>query len=176
MKSLKIRTISLLTAATLILAACGGTQNQGGVFGKLLSGDPNSPEGQKRIDDALESSGVPPRERDTIWDLLRPGDDPNTTVAVNKYIWNASLDVLDFMPIETADPFSGVIVFGYGTPPGSRRAYRATVFVRDPALDARSLNVALATRGGPASVDTTRAIEDAILTRARQLRIRDRGL
>jgi len=48
--------------------------------------------------------------------------------------------------------------------------------VNDPALDARSLRVALATRGGPVSRETTRQIEDAILTRARQLRIRDSGL
>ena len=80
------------------------------------------------------------------------------------------------MPIESADPFTGVIVYGYGTPPGGRQAYRATVFVRDPALDARSLNVALVSRSGPASTETVRAIEDAILTRARELRVRDSRL
>ncbi|MEM9972096.1 MAG: DUF3576 domain-containing protein, partial [Pseudomonadota bacterium] len=56
------------------------------------------------------------------------------------------------------------------------RAYRATILVRDPALDARSLNLALATRGGPASPETARAVEDAILARARQLRQADLGL
>ncbi len=113
---------------------------------------------------------------ETIWDLFTNADNPNVTVEVNRYIWNAALDVLDFMPIEAADPFSGVIVYGYGTPPGSNRAYRATVFIRDPALDARSLNVALVSRSGPASTETVRAIEDAILTRARQLRVRDSNL
>ena len=78
------------------------------------------------------------------------------------------------MPIEAADPFSGVIVFGYGTPPGGGRAYRATVHVRDPALDARSLNVSLQSRGGSVSAGTVRAVEDAILARARQLRIADK--
>ena len=115
----------------------------------------------------------PPERRETIWDLFGGGADPNVTVAVNRYLWNASLDVLDFMPVESADPFSGVIVFGYGTPPGSGRAYRATVYVRDPALDARSLNVSILTRGGPAGLETQRAVEDAILTRARQLRLQD---
>jgi hypothetical protein len=116
------------------------------------------------------------RERDSIFDLLGGGPDGNVTVEVNKYIWNAALQVLDFMPVEAVDPFSGVIVMGYGTPPGSGRAYRATVYIQDPALDARSLNVALQTRGGPASAATVRAVEDAILTRARQLRIRDSRL
>jgi hypothetical protein len=109
----------------------------------------------------------------SVWDLFSNRDDPNVSVEVNKYLWNASLDVLNFMPIQSADPFSGILVMGFGTPPGGGRAYRATVLVRDPALDARSLSISLQTRGGPASVDTVRAIEDAIMTRARQLRIRD---
>ncbi len=108
-----------------------------------------------------------------IQDLFLNQDDPNTTIEVNKYLWNASLDILNFLPIQSADPFSGVIVTGFGTPPGGGRAYRATIFVQDPALEARSLNIALATRAGPASTETVRAVEDAILTRARQLRIRD---
>ncbi|MEM1428036.1 MAG: DUF3576 domain-containing protein [Pseudomonadota bacterium] len=112
-------------------------------------------------------------ERETIWDLFVNTDDPNITLEVNRYLWNASLDILSFLPVETVDPFSGVIVMGYGTPPGGGRAYRATVQVRDPALDARSLRVALATRSGPVDADTVRAVEDAILTRARQLRVAD---
>ncbi len=115
-------------------------------------------------------------DRETIWDLFSNVDDPNTTVEVNKYIWNASLDVLSFLPVEAADPFSGILVFGYGTPPGGGRAYKATVYVSDPALDARALNVSLYTRSGPASTEAVHAIEDAILTRARQLRIADGNL
>jgi len=98
---------------------------------------------------------------------------PDVTVEVNRYIWNASLDVLNFMPIESVDPFTGVIVFGFGTPPGGGQAYRGTVFVKDPALEARSLTVALQTRSGPVAAGTQRAVEDAILSRARQLRIAD---
>lgn len=60
------------------------------------------------------------------------------SVAVNRYLWAASLDVLNFLPIETVDPFTGVIVMGFGTPPGGNRAYRATIYITDPALDARS--------------------------------------
>lgn len=95
------------------------------------------------------------------------------TVAVNRYLWRASLDVLSFLPIQTVDPFTGVISTGFGTPPNGGRAYRATVLVQDPALDARSLKLALQTRNGPASPATVRAVEDAILTRARQLRVAD---
>lgn len=140
--------------AGAVLAACGG-----------LPASESEP-------DAL----VDDREGSTLADLFGVNDDPNVTLEVNRYLWQASMDVLDFLPIESADPFSGVLVMGYGTPPGGGRAYRATVFVQDPALDARSLKVALATRAGPADPDTVRAVEDAILTRARQLRVRDGGL
>jgi hypothetical protein len=98
------------------------------------------------------------------------------SVAVNRYLWYASLDVLSFLPVESADPFTGVITTGFGVPPGGSTAYRATIYVSDPALDARALNVALFTQGGAASAETVQAIEDAILSRARQLRIQDRGL
>ena len=99
------------------------------------------------------------------------------SVAVNRYLWYASLDVLSFLPVESADPFTGVIVTGYGVPPGGSAAYRATIYVSDPALDARALNVALFTRSGAAvAAGTAQAVEDAILSRARQLRMQDRRL
>jgi len=97
-------------------------------------------------------------------------------VAVNRYLWAASLDVLSFLPVQSADPFTGVITTGYGTPPGSGRAYRATVQVTDPAMDARSLSLSLLTRNGPVALETQQAVEDAILARARQLRIADGAL
>ena len=113
----------------------------------------------------------------TLRDLFGRSTDPNVTVEVNKYLWKASLDVLNFLPIESVDPFTGVIVTGYGTPPGGGRSVRATIYVQDPALDARSLKIAMQGRGGAAvSPETIRAVEDAILTRARQLRIQDTKL
>lgn len=115
-------------------------------------------------------------QRSSVFDIIGRQDNPNTTVEVNKYIWQASLEVLNFLPVESVDPFSGVISTGYGTPPGGGRAYRATIYVQDPALDARSLKVALQSRNGAVPNETVRAVEDAILTRARQLRIRDSKL
>ena len=121
---------------------------------------------------ALASEGD---SRSTIWDATNR-DLKTTPVKVNRYIWQASLEVLDFMPIETIDPFSGVIVMGYGTPPGGKTKYEATVLVTEPALDARTLRVSLRTPSGPADPETMRALEDAILSRARQLREADAQL
>ncbi|MBT8415525.1 MAG: DUF3576 domain-containing protein [Boseongicola sp.] len=145
-------------ALAVLLSGCG-------TFSNVFNQDPAQ----------NESFDVEEQET-TIWDLFGSRDDPNVTIEVNKYIWNATFDVLDFLPIQTADPFTGIIVTGFGTPPGGGTAYRATVFIRDPALEARSLNLALATRAGPAPTATVRAVEDAILTRARQLRIQDLNL
>lgn len=100
--------------------------------------------------------------------------------AANKYLWNASLETLSFLPLQQADPFSGLLVTGYGTAPGATRQYRATIYVTGPALDANSLKVALFRRAGgrdvPAATGTVREVENAILARARQLRIRDARL
>ena len=155
----------LMGLSLLSLSACA---TGGGLCGK--SGGKSG--GSARSQSAPVQTGREP-QGSKIWDLFSNTENPNTTVEVNKYLWDASLDVLNFLPLEAADPFTGIIVFGYGKPPGGGRAYKATVYISDPALDARSLRVALLTRSGPASTEATRAVEDAILTRARQLRIAD---
>jgi hypothetical protein len=157
MNTVKSMKIAAILVAAFAVSGCSG-QKIG--FGALSSGQSSVPQ---KVEEEQPS---------TIWDLFREQENDNV-IAVNKYIWTATIEVLDFLPIQTIDPFTGVIVTGYGTPPNGGRAYRATVLIDDPALDARSLTVALQTRGGAAPVATTRAVEDAILSRARQLRIQD---
>jgi hypothetical protein len=157
----------------LILSACGN----GGGF-NLFGGPPRIGASAERPQaGGGGGDGTDGDRSSTIWDLFSNADDPNTTVEVNKYLWNASLDVLNFLPIQSVDPFTGVIVTGLGTPPGGGRSYRATIYVQDPALDARSLKVSLVgSNGQPVAPETARAVEDAILTRARELRIQDSRL
>lgn len=161
----------VILCLALVLSGCGG-------FGNIIDSNdgPGESAAERAVREDLESTSAQNTRQSSFLDLFTNVDDPNTTIEVNKYLWNASLDILNFLPIQSADPFSGVIVTGYGTPPGGGRAYRATIFVRDPALEARSLNVALATRSGPVPTATVRAVEDAILTRARELRLRDLDL
>lgn len=173
---------AVIVLVSVSLSACGGGS---GVFGSGGSGIFGGGNNERRendnngfsrdYDSAARANAV--QRGSSIFDLFRNNEDPNVTLKVNKYLWNASLDVLNFMPIEAADPFTGTISMGYGSPQGGGRAYRATVYITDPALDARSLRVALQGSGGRAvATDTVRAIEDAILTRARQLRINDTRL
>ncbi|MGP9803233.1 DUF3576 domain-containing protein [Paracoccus sp. NSM] len=154
--------IARLTMATMLmagLAACGG----------------NGARNAATTEAALNEPDMRPAVRGTrIQDVFGLSEDVNATIGVNKYLWNASLEVLNFLPVQTVDPFTGVIQTGFGTPPGGGRAYRATIQISDPALDARSLRLSLQGQGGAAvEPGTVRAVEDAILTRARQLRLRD---
>ncbi|SNR65587.1 DUF3576 domain-containing protein [Puniceibacterium sediminis] len=155
--------LAILAVTLVALAGCGPR-------------DPNAPVVETRpaseiLDDEIyKERGAP---TSTIWDIFRDRGDSATVGSVNKYLWNASLEVLNFLPVQSVDPFTGVITTGYGKPPGGGREYRATIYVSDPALDARSLNLAMATRSGPVDAGTLRAVEDAILTRARQLRQQD---
>ena len=162
----------ILLALVASVAACGGGSNTFGLGAAQPAGasQPADPLGA-----AQAGAGLAPQQS-TIWDNFKGASNPSVTVQVNKYIWKAALEVLDFLPVESVDPFTGVIVTGYGVPPGGGKAYRATIYVQDGALDARSLHIALQTKGGGAvSADTVRIVEDAVLSRARQLRIADAG-
>jgi hypothetical protein len=165
-KILLIRPVAL--GLTLVaLAACGAPTQ---------SSNPGTQTARELDADGEEIRyGVVGEGSTSVWDAFRRSD-AEVQVKVNKYLWSASLEVLNFLPVESVDPFTGVIITGFGTPPGGSRAYRATILIDDPALSARSLNVALQTRNAPADAATVRAIEDAILTRARQLRIADNSL
>ena len=135
--------------------------------------------GEKKIFGGIipASNPVVIEEKQSIMDLFQNKQDSNTTISVNKYIWIAALDVLSFLPIEAADPFTGVISFGYGKAPGSNTAYRGTVLINDPALDARSLKVTLISNGNvPLDSKTVREVENAILTRARQIYLEQKKL
>lgn len=160
--SRRFRGCVALVCCALMLAGCGRGFSLG-------------PPDQDNIDGDIERAREG-QASTTIGEALRARRNQESVVQVNRYIWSATLQVLDFLPIQSVDPFTGVIVTGFGTPPGGGRSYRATVLISDPSLDARSLNVALQTQGGAASAATVRAVEDAILTRARQLRIADNRL
>ena len=106
----------------------------------------------------------------------------DASIAVNGYLWRASLDTVSFLPLSTADPFGGIIITDWYSPPSTpEERFKVTVYILDRELRADGLRVAVfrQTRG-PASgwveakVDrrTGRDMENAILKRARQMRIR----
>ena len=101
-------------------------------------------------------------------------------IGVNAFLWRASLDTLNFMPLTSEDPFGGVIItdwYSAASTPNER--FKATVYILDTHLRADALNVSIFRQtqvGGQwqdAAVDpdTEVQIENAILQRARQLRL-----
>jgi hypothetical protein len=102
-------------------------------------------------------------------------------IGVNSFLWRASLNTLSFMPLVSADPFGGVIITDWYSPstnPGER--FKLTVFILDRRLRADGVRVSVfrqrrtaAGEWADAAVagDTARAMENAILTGARQMRI-----
>ena len=126
------------------------------------------------IDEVKKKGIVLIDDNGKLGDLFKSGGDE--IGSVNKYLWQASIEVLNFLPINSADPFSGIIVFGKGKAPGSSQSYDATVYISDPALDARSLSVTVRSSNGTISSAAKREIESAILSRARQLRLKELDL
>ena len=127
--------------------------------------------GEKKFFGDVVPASTPPivEKKETVFDLFKNKNE-NTEIAVNKYIWVATLEVLNFLPIISADPFTGIISFGLGKVPGSNVKYRGTVLVNDPALDARSLKVSLISNDGNLlDPKTVREVENSILNRARQI-------
>lgn len=102
-------------------------------------------------------------------------------IGVNGYLWRATLDTLAFMPLQSADPYGGVVNTDWYINPGKPdERFKATVYILDSRLRADGLNVTVFKQvsngaGGwvdsPTAVQTSTDIENAILTRARQLRL-----
>ena len=120
--------------------------------------------------DGLLLFGQPDEERATA-----------SPIAVNAFLWRASLDTLSFMPLSSADAFGGVIITDWYAPPETPdHRFKANIYILDRRLRADGIRVALfhqrrdgAGQWVEAQVNdkTATKLEDAILTRARQLRI-----
>lgn len=116
-------------------------------------------------------------------DERRNSDEPG--VAVNAFLWRASLDTLNFMPLASADPFGGVIITDWYTPPESpNERLKVSVLILDRDLRADGVRATVfrqqlaGNRGwveAPVDPKTGRELEDTILTRARQLRVAQTG-
>jgi hypothetical protein len=171
------------TASALLLSACGGNPNA------VKEGDARSGTKGEKQRSMIQGLGGQNREEGSIFG---PGgllgskqdkkEDAGLGVAVNAYLWRASLDTVNFIPLASADPFGGVIITDWYTPaetPNERMKVQVTILDRDLRADGVRVSVfkqQTSPKGGgwvDAQVDprTNIDIENAILTRARQLRI-----
>jgi hypothetical protein len=112
--------------------------------------------------------------------VAKGGEAPNA-IGVNAYLWRATLDTLAFMPLSSADPYGGVVITDwYVNPEKPDERFKCTVYILDTRLRGDGLKVTVFKevsngQGGwsPSQVadQTPVDIENAILTRARQLRL-----
>ena len=102
------------------------------------------------------------------------------SMAVNAFLWRASLDTVSFIPLDIVDPIGGVITTQwYEDTDNSNERIKLTIYVKDRRLRADGLSVSVfrETREAEGWVkadtnpDTARLVEASILTKARELRI-----
>ncbi|EDV18479.1 hypothetical protein TRIADDRAFT_63005 [Trichoplax adhaerens] len=100
---------------------------------------------------------------------------------VNAYLWRASLDQVDFMPLNSADSSGGVIVTDwYSISDSSKERYKLNVYILGKDLSANSIkvNVYKQTLGKNLIWNNQRSdenlaekIKNKIIDRARQLKV-----
>ncbi|HYD19447.1 MAG TPA: DUF3576 domain-containing protein [Patescibacteria group bacterium] len=178
---MKMRLSLLAATMALSLAGCGDIKKEASY--------PTRPEGTDKI---VYSD----QKRDTVWgegttlgDKLFGRDDDDADagtsgIGVNSFLWRASLDTISFMPVASADPFGGVILTDwYENPETPGERFKLSVYIMDRQLRADGVRVSVfkQRQAGNAWKDTAVTnematnIENAILTRARELRVAQAG-
>jgi hypothetical protein len=110
-----------------------------------------------------------------------PAATATSGIGVNGYLWRATLDTLAFMPLVSADPYGGTVITDwYSNPEKPDERFKCTVYILDSRLRADGLKVSVFKQmrdptgnwvDSPTAAQTETDIENAILTRARQLRL-----
>ncbi len=99
---------------------------------------------------------------------------------VNHHLWQASLDVLSFMPLASSDAAGGVLITDwYSTPEKPSERVKVTVKITDRVLRADAVHVTInkqIKKSGDwvsitADSKVARDMEDLILTKARELKV-----
>ena len=103
-------------------------------------------------------------------------------LAVNAYLWRASLDTIAFMPLQSADPFGGIIISDWYAPPETpEERFKVNVYILGRVLRADGLKVSVfhqtrdaggQWRDAAVGPEVATEFENAVLTRARELRLR----
>lgn len=112
-------------------------------------------------------------------------DSKGSGLGVNSFLWRASLDTISFMPISQADPFGGTILTDwYEDPAAKGERFKVNITIMDDRLRSDGVKVAVFKqkldennnwRDMEVAKQTATDMENAILTRARQLRIKQTG-
>jgi len=164
----------LILLAFLSVAACSGIEKEA----KYPTGQ--NRDGTLNQDIYSKPGGIFGESGLSILDTTNNDSASTDVITVNSYLWRSSLDTVSFMPLTNVDPFGGVILTDwYSDPSTQNERYKLNVFVIGSQLRSDAIRVSAfqqkQKRGQwmDVAVDGSIAtkIEDAILTRARQIRI-----
>lgn len=165
--------------ALLALAACGGGESDQ-VVSPYPPAQTTTPADDGGMFDGLfgSSSTTPTAPIDPA--STTPAD-VQTGAGVNSFLWRASLDTLTFMPLASADPFGGTIITDwYSGAENPTEQFKVTVYIQSKELRSDGLKVAVFRQtkdptgqwaNATVAPETGIKLENAILTRARQLRV-----
>ncbi|RZI45378.1 DUF3576 domain-containing protein [Candidatus Finniella inopinata] len=105
------------------------------------------------------------------------------TLNVNQYLWKASLETLEFMPLVSADSVGGVILTDWhSTAAAPNERFKVSVYIHGSVLRADALKVIVhkQVRGvngqwvqSNTSMQVATDLENIILSKARALRVKD---
>lgn len=172
-------TVSVMLLSLVALAACGPASGQ------------SEPMTSRQIKTSGSTTQTP-EERfgsvtgGTFSNLLGSGENEDEGqsgggIGVNAYLWRASLDTISFMPLVSADPFGGVIITDWYSPPDTpRERFKVNLYILGRQLRADGLRASVFRQerngagqwvGAPVEEKTVTELENAILTRARQMRV-----
>ncbi len=163
-----ILTLTTLTLPTLALTACGSSQP--------TTATVNNPETQIL---PAQMAGGNSGSLFSFGSGSRNGGNPASGLRVNAYLWRATLDTLSFMPLVSADPFGGVIITDWYSPPGTPdERFKANAYILSQQMSANAVRVTVfhqVQQGGdwadsPVDPAVASGLEDRILARAADLR------
>ena len=168
-------------AAVLAVSACNSDAIKPNPtpanFQGLGSGSPGDPSTNRMGGDdsgTIFGIGKGPKDKEQ-----GAGGGGGTGIGVNAFLWRGALDTIAFMPLASADPFGGVIITDWYTPPGtSGERFKATIYIlsRDLRSDGVRVNIYRQVLQNGQWMDATVSdttvgeIENKVLARARHMR------
>lgn len=165
----KMTKATLALALVLACAACSGADE-----------DTNYPK-EDKIKRAESRGSLSGETGLVIMGETSKEDSGNSPIGVNSFLWRATLDTLAFMPLASADPFGGVIITDwYEDPKVAGERFKVNAVILDRTLRADGIKITVFKQKLEGStwrdqkVDSSlaRKLEDTVLTRARQLKIK----
>ncbi len=171
----RIAVLAVVATCATVIAGCGGEQD----FPEYSDSDGTpiyTSEGPRET--MFGTDGL------NLFDTFGPGGTNAAGgggIGVNSFLWRATLDTVSFMPLSSADPFGGVIITDWYTPPEApSERFKMNIYILGRQLRADGLRVAVFRQAqagngnwinASVKTETSISLENQILTRARQLRV-----